>query len=195
MRKSPFFKFKIYFLTAIFVFAVACNPFEFFGLSDIDESSSKNDESNSKNKTNNKNETDTSNGAYTNLYVMFDKQNQTIAPNQIKEPHENNPNTQNAEFTSLNKQLPTITVSEAKKLPNETLVLLNGYVVQDLGDKEYIFRDSTGEIIIEVDDPKVRQELLSIGKNDRIEIYGEIDIDSKKTKIEIEVESIRKINF
>ena len=86
------------------------------------------------------------------------------------------------------RQYKTITVSEAKNLPDDSLVVLTGNIIQSLGDEKYKFRDSTGEIIIEIDQKIWRG--LSVSVSDIVEISGEVDIE--RGRIEIEVKSIRK---
>ncbi|MDR0867144.1 MAG: NirD/YgiW/YdeI family stress tolerance protein [Planctomycetota bacterium] len=76
-----------------------------------------------------------------------------------------------------------------KKLPDDTMVILQGTIIQSLGDEKYLFRDSSGEIVIDIDRKVWRG--LSAGINDRVEIYGEVDVEHGD--IEIEVKTIRKI--
>jgi len=68
-----------------------------------------------------------------------------------------------------------ILVSEARNLPKDSWAVLAGNVVNTLpGGKQYTFRDSSGEIIVEIDRKVWRG--LSVGINDRVEIQGEVDI-------------------
>ncbi|GHT07742.1 hypothetical protein FACS1894139_16490 [Planctomycetales bacterium] len=82
-----------------------------------------------------------------------------------------------------------VTVLAAKKLPDDTLVLLQGTIVQSLGDEKYLFQDSSGEIVIDIDRKVWRG--LSVGISDRVEIYGEVDVEHGE--VEIDVKTIRKI--
>ncbi len=43
-------------------------------------------------------------------------------------------------------------VTEAKKLRDDTRVIVRGYIVQRIADDHYLLRDSTGSIRIELDD-------------------------------------------
>jgi uncharacterized protein (TIGR00156 family) len=58
-----------------------------------------------------------------------------------------------------------------------------------LGKEYYTFRDSSGEIIVEIEREAWRG--LSIGVSDRIEIQGELEI--KKGQLSIDVKAIRKM--
>ena len=80
-----------------------------------------------------------------------------------------------------------ITVSEARNLPHGSWIILTGNIVNSLGKEYYTFRDSTGEITIEIERKVWRG--LSVGVSDRIEIHGELEI--KKGQYSIEVKAIR----
>ena len=65
------------------------------------------------------------------------------------------------------------TVNEARALPHDSWVILVGNIVNALpGGKYYSFRDSSGEIVIEIDQNVWRG--LYVGESDQVEINGEI---------------------
>jgi len=80
------------------------------------------------------------------------------------------------------------TVEQAKKLRDETNVLLKGYIQHSLGNEKYIFSDDTGTITVEID--REVWGTLSVNENDLVEISGEVD--RGWNKIEIEVKTIKK---
>ncbi|MCL2183609.1 MAG: NirD/YgiW/YdeI family stress tolerance protein [Chitinispirillia bacterium] len=82
-----------------------------------------------------------------------------------------------------------VTVEAAKKLPDDALVSLQGSIINALGNEKYSFRDSTGEIVVEIDKKVWRG--ISVGDKDKVEIVGEIDLERRG--IEIDVKSIKKI--
>jgi uncharacterized protein (TIGR00156 family) len=84
-----------------------------------------------------------------------------------------------------------ITVVEAKKLRDDTYVQLQGVIVRALGDEKYMFRDSSGEIVVEIDDDVWRG--VTVSPDDGVEIRGEIDKDILGISVEIEVEAIKKL--
>ena len=88
-------------------------------------------------------------------------------------------------------QVQTVTVSQARTLPDDTLVILTGNIVQSLGRERFTFRDATGDITIEVDRNLWLLLDLSVSPNDRVEIRGEIDIEKRVR--EIDVKYIRKL--
>jgi uncharacterized protein (TIGR00156 family) len=89
------------------------------------------------------------------------------------------------------RQVQTVTVTQARSLPDNYLVILSGNIVQSIRHEKYIFRDSTGDITIDIDRDLWVLLDLSVSANDRVEIRGEIDIENRVA--EIDVKYIRKI--
>jgi uncharacterized protein (TIGR00156 family) len=85
--------------------------------------------------------------------------------------------------------LDPLTVEEAKNLRDDSPVLLQGKITRFLGDEKYLFSDDSGTITIEIEHRLWKG--LSVNQDDLVEIIGEVDKDFRK--IEIEVDSIRKI--
>ncbi|MDR0575987.1 MAG: NirD/YgiW/YdeI family stress tolerance protein [Candidatus Accumulibacter sp.] len=84
-----------------------------------------------------------------------------------------------------------VTVEEAKKLRDDTPARLQGNIVRALGDEKYIFRDASGEIVVEIDDDVWRG--VTVGPGDSVEIRGEVDKDFPGFPVEIEVDAIKKL--
>ena len=83
-----------------------------------------------------------------------------------------------------------ITVREARELPHDSWIILNGNIVEALpGGRNYTFRDSTGDIIIELELRVWRG--LSVGVSDRVEISGDIRIN--RGLVTINTKAIRRI--
>jgi uncharacterized protein (TIGR00156 family) len=85
--------------------------------------------------------------------------------------------------------LELVSVEGAKKLKDDSPVILRGKIERFLGDEKYLFADESGNITIEIDDRLWKG--LSVNQNDVVEITGEIDKDF--ITVEIEVRSIKKI--
>ena len=67
----------------------------------------------------------------------------------------------------------TITISEARMLPHDSWLMLIGNIVEaQQSGRHYMFRDSTGEIIVEIDQNVWRG--LYIGTSDLVQITGEL---------------------
>ena len=79
-----------------------------------------------------------------------------------------------------------VTVKQAKTMNDDDHVALKGYIVQRIGSDKYLFRDDTGDIILDISDR--RWEGQQISPADLVEIYGEVDKDCFDRKIEIQIE-------
>jgi uncharacterized protein (TIGR00156 family) len=90
------------------------------------------------------------------------------------------------------RQVQTVTVSQAKTLPEHTLVILTGNIIASLGHEKYTFRDSTGDVTIDIDRDLWVLLGVSVAVNDRVEIRGDIDIEERRIT-EIDVKYIRKL--
>jgi uncharacterized protein (TIGR00156 family) len=91
------------------------------------------------------------------------------------------------------RQVQTVTVSQAKSLPDDSLVTLTGTIVQALRGEKYTFRDSTGDITIEIDRDLWSLLGISVGVNDRVEIRGYVDVEGRNRIAEIDVKYIGKL--
>ena len=82
-----------------------------------------------------------------------------------------------------------ITINEAKNLPHDSWVVLNGNIINALitGKHSYTFRDVSGDIIVDIGRKEWRG--LSVGVSDRVEIYGEVKIS--RSQIHIKVHAIK----
>jgi uncharacterized protein (TIGR00156 family) len=70
-------------------------------------------------------------------------------------------------------------------------VILTGNIVQSQRGERYTFRDSTGDITVEIDRDLWTLLGVSVVPADRVEIRGEIDIENRVA--EIDVKYIRKL--
>ena len=83
------------------------------------------------------------------------------------------------------------TVAGALKARDDTMVTLKGNIIRQVAHEKYEFKDSTGVMIVEIDDDKWNG--LSVGPNDVVEIYGEVDSEIYR-KNEVDVKFIKKLN-
>ncbi|GHT79920.1 TIGR00156 family protein [Spirochaetia bacterium] len=90
-----------------------------------------------------------------------------------------------------NGQVQTVTVLQARGLPDKSLVILTGTIVQSLGREKYTFRDSTGDITVDIDWELWTLLGISINANDRVEIGGKVDVERRV--VEIDVKYIKKL--
>ncbi len=82
-----------------------------------------------------------------------------------------------------------VTVEQAKNLPDDARVALKGHIIQSLGGKDYVFKDATGTINVEIS--KKRWQGQNVGPEDLVEIHGEVD--KEWSKVEIDVKRIIKL--
>ncbi|MBV7316088.1 NirD/YgiW/YdeI family stress tolerance protein [Shewanella sp. NIFS-20-20] len=68
--------------------------------------------------------------------------------------------------------------------PDNTPVELSGFIIQHLGDDNYLFEDETGQVQIEIDDDLLQG--LDIDSTTQVTLVGEVDDDLGGREIEIE---------
>ncbi len=76
------------------------------------------------------------------------------------------------------------TVEQAKDMRDDAHVALRGRITQHLGGKHYVFQDETGTINVDIDDKHWRGQ--SVGPNDVVEIYGEVEKDWHELEIDVD---------
>ena len=81
-------------------------------------------------------------------------------------------------------------VSKALKMKDDTHATLRGNIVKQVGHEKYLFKDATGEIVVEIDDEDWGG--VTVGPQDTVELIGEIDKDINK--IEFDVDIVKKVN-
>lgn len=82
-----------------------------------------------------------------------------------------------------------VTAEQAKSMADDTWVALKGHIIQSLGGKDYIFKDESGTVNVEIG--KKRWQGLTIGPDDLVEIHGKVD--KEWSTVEIEVKQIIKL--
>lgn len=77
-----------------------------------------------------------------------------------------------------------VTVSQVKEMRDDTPVIIQGNIVQRMGDEKYLFQDSTGSITVEIDRKDWRGQTVT--PSDTVKLYGEVDSGLFKTEIDID---------
>lgn len=84
-----------------------------------------------------------------------------------------------------------VTVAQAKKMRDDTPVIVQGNIVQRMGDEKYLFRDGTDSVIVEIDDEDWGG--VEVRTSDTVKLYGEVDSGLFKTEIDVDrIEKIEK---
>ena len=77
------------------------------------------------------------------------------------------------------------TIQNALNMKDDTNVRLVGTIEKSLGDEKYMFKDATGEIIVEIDNDLWQGRTIT--PNDTVEIAGDVDKEwNRKTKIDVD---------
>ncbi|QIW16509.1 TIGR00156 family protein [Pasteurellaceae bacterium RH1A] len=76
-----------------------------------------------------------------------------------------------------------VTIAQAKTFNDDSIVLLEGNIVRQIDNDEFIFRDATGEIKIEVEDHAWNG--LNVTPQDKIRIQGKLDKEWNKADLDV----------
>ena len=78
-----------------------------------------------------------------------------------------------------------VSVAEAKNMNDEARILIKGHIVSALGDEDYMFKDDSGSIKVEIDEDLWRG--ITVKPEDKVEILGEVDRHlQKETSVDAE---------
>lgn len=75
-------------------------------------------------------------------------------------------------------------VSEINSMDDDAVVYIQGYIIQNLGDENYVFQDDTGSINIEIDDDLISEN--TIAPETVVWIAATVDKDGDITSLEAE---------
>ncbi|MGQ0287426.1 NirD/YgiW/YdeI family stress tolerance protein [Pasteurellaceae bacterium 22721_9_1] len=81
----------------------------------------------------------------------------------------------------VNNNQPVSTVAQAKTLDDDQLVVLQGKIVKQIGKEDFLFRDASGEIAVEIDKELWKGEQIT--PNDEVKFYGEVDKSANKSRL------------
>lgn len=91
-------------------------------------------------------------------------------------------------FTGPNSTENLVTVTEALKKKDDTIVQLKGNIEKSLGGEKYLFKDATGTVIVEIDNEDWNG--ITATPETTILISGEVDKEFMKDT-EIDVDTVR----
>ncbi|ACX82522.1 YgiW/YdeI family stress tolerance OB fold protein [Aggregatibacter actinomycetemcomitans] len=81
--------------------------------------------------------------------------------------------------------------SEAGSWQDDQYIILQGNIVKQVGKDDFIFKDASGEIQVEIERKAWRGQ--DVSPSDEVKLYGEVDKSWNKTEVDIErVEKIVK---
>lgn len=93
-----------------------------------------------------------------------------------------------AAYTGPKEQV-IVSVEQLKDQRDDSWVTLEGKLVKHIGGETFLFRDTSGEVEVDVDEEVWHG--VEVGPNDLIRIRGEVD--HSWNKVDIEVEHLEKV--
>jgi len=79
---------------------------------------------------------------------------------------------------------PLSKVSAVQNMPDDSMVYIQGYIIQNLGDEMYVFQDDTGTMNIEIDDDLMAENTAS--PTTVVWIAAEVNKEGDITSLEAE---------
>ena len=79
---------------------------------------------------------------------------------------------------------PVSQVSAVQNMPEDTMVYIQGYLIQNLGNEMYTFQDDSGTITVEIDDDLMAPSATM--PNSLVWIAAEVNKDGNVTSLEAE---------
>ncbi|QDF65413.1 NirD/YgiW/YdeI family stress tolerance protein [Shewanella sp. SNU WT4] len=89
----------------------------------------------------------------------------------------------------------TAKVTDAKtaaSADDKVNVEITGYLIQDLGDDNYLFEDETGQVQVDIDDKLLRE--LDIDATTPVTLVGEVDSDIGSQEVDVETITLVPVN-
>ena len=83
-----------------------------------------------------------------------------------------------------------VTVEQAKSMPDDTFVVLEGNITQQLGDEKYMFQDQSGTVVVEIDNEEWRG--VKVNPTDVIVITGTTDKDFMEIEVDVDTVNLKK---
>ena len=79
--------------------------------------------------------------------------------------------------------------ADANTWKDDQYIILQGNIVKQVGNDDYIFKDASGELQVEIDRNARRGQ--DISPSDEVKLYGEVD--KSWDKMEVDIDRVEKI--
>lgn len=76
-----------------------------------------------------------------------------------------------------------ISTQQAKKLPDDAWVALEGHITKQISHEHYEFRDDSGTVVVEIDDKYWAGQRVT--PQDKVRLEGEVDKDWNSFSIDV----------
>ena len=73
----------------------------------------------------------------------------------------------------IDNSLKEVTIDVARTMPDDSNVILSGYIIKSLGNEKYTFQDATGNIKVEIDDDDWNG--IDVNSEQKVKIFGEVE--------------------
>ena len=84
-----------------------------------------------------------------------------------------------------------VTVKQVNEMRDDVPVIIQGKIIQRMGDEMYLFQDGTGTIIVEIEDDNWNGQTVT--PEETVKLYGEVDRGLFKTELDINyIEKVQK---
>lgn len=90
----------------------------------------------------------------------------------------------NAKGGFVSGQETIVTVKQVNEMRDDIPVIVQGKILQRMGDDMFLFEDETGSISVEIDDEGWRGQTIT--PNDTVKLYGDVDRGIFKTEIDVD---------
>jgi len=86
-------------------------------------------------------------------------------------------------------QTSVVTVKQAEEMKDDSWITVRGKLEKQIGNEDYLFRDQTGTMKVEIDHKHWNGQTIS--PQDNVELTGELDKDFNS--IEMDVKQVKKL--
>ena len=84
----------------------------------------------------------------------------------------------------MNNNQPAVwTVTEVMSLPDDTPVVMRGYITKNMGNNIFVFEDDSGTIMLEIDEEDWNGNTVRV--DDVVTVYGNVDQGTNYTEIDV----------
>lgn len=78
-----------------------------------------------------------------------------------------------------------VQVEQIPSMTDDSDVVMRGYIVESLGNENYVFQDSTGTITVDIDDETWGNQMVMA--DEMLEIHGEVDKDGDVHTVDVDI--------
>jgi len=93
----------------------------------------------------------------------------------------------NMDHQNTEQQKPLSKVSDVQNMPDDTMVYVQGYITQNLGDEKYTFQDDSGTLVVEIDDSLMKNNMVS----PTTMVWIAAEVDKNGNIVELDAEEIQ----